>query len=209
MKTIVSLLSLACLPVFAAPQSDKQNTPLVQRVQLEKYLTDLTPEETLEKLDSQNKGEPDMFVVFRREEGVSNRQLVLQAFDVNRDKKIDLVKHFSKGKVIKREADLDFDGIVDVISEFDPVSGQLRKKTQADGPTNVWKYYVSGELRRKEMDRNADGKPDMWVYYRGGRATRTEIDQNFDGKPIAIEGTLAPAKNKKTGVQLKDKILTE
>jgi hypothetical protein len=87
---------------------------------------------------------------------------------------------------------------VDVVSEFDVATGELKRKIQADGNTNIWKYYFRNELRKKEVDRNSDGKPDMWVYYRNGKVLRTEVDQNFDGKIIRIEGPLNPTKDKKT-----------
>lgn len=204
--------TLLCLfvgtTVWAAPQSEKAKLPLIQGIKLEQYLAQLGPNMTLEKMDSQGKGEPDIFVLFKTEDA-SVRQLVLQAFDVNRDKKIDLVKHYSKGKLVRTEADLDYDGLVDAVTEFDPATGQMKKKIQADGTTNIWKYYVESELRRKELDRNSDGKADMWVYYRGGRVTRTEIDQNFDGKVVLVEGSLNPNKGKKSDIPGKDKTLTQ
>ena len=98
--------------------------------------------------------------------------------------------------------DLDYDGIVDVVSEYDPITGELKKKTQADGTTNIWKYYFKNELRKKEVDdRNSDGKPDMWVYYRNGKVIRTEVDKDFTGKIVRIDGPLNPVKDKKSKVQ--------
>jgi len=169
---------------------------LIQTIKLDEYLTNLPDDEVVEKLNSQGKGNPDIFIIFKKKPDGS-RQLVMQLFDLNHDGKIDLAKHFEKGKLVKTEADLDYDGVVDVVTEYDPQTGEVRKKTQADGNTNIWKYYFHNELRKKEVDRNSDGKPDMWVYYRGGKVVRTEIDKNFDGKIVRIDGPLNPGKEKK------------
>lgn len=173
---------------------------LVQTIKLDDYLKNLDPDEVVEKLDSLGKNNPDIFIIFKKKEDGS-KQLVMQLFDLNRDGKIDLAKHFEKGKLVKTEMDLDYDGAVDVVSEFDPQTGELRKKIQADGTTNIWKYYFHNELRKKEVDRNSDGKPDMWVYYRNGKVVRTEVDKNFDGKIIRIDGPLNPNKEKKSAAQ--------
>jgi hypothetical protein len=174
---------------------------LVQTIKLEEYLKNLKDDEVVEKMDSQNKNKPDIFIVFKKNED-GTRQLVMQLFDINRDGKIDLVKHFEKGKLVKTEIDLDYDGYVDVVSEYDPVTGDLKKKIQADGSTNIWKYYFKNELRKKEVDRNSDGKPDMWVYYRNGKVIRTEVDKDFTGKIVRIDGPLNPVKDKKSKAAL-------
>jgi hypothetical protein len=171
---------------------------LIHTLKLNNYLKDLDPDQVLEKMDSRGKGEPDIFIVYQKGDDGTKR-LVMQLFDLNRDGEIDLVKHFEKGKLVKTEADLDFDGFVDAVSEYDPKTGELKKKILADGETNVWKYYVKNELRRKEVDRNSDGKPDMWVYYKNNKIIKTEIDEKFNGKSIRrIDGPLDPSKGKKT-----------
>jgi hypothetical protein len=170
---------------------------LIHRLALNDYMKNLEPDQVMEKMDSRGKKDADIFIIYQKSDDGSKR-LVMQLFDLNRDGKIDLAKHFEKGKLVKTEADLDFDGFVDVVSEYDPATGELKKKTQADGDTNIWKYYVKNELRRKEIDRNSDGKPDMWVYFRNNKILKTEIDEKFDGKSIRrIEGPLDPAKGKK------------
>jgi len=169
---------------------------LVHNIRLDDYLKNLAPDEIVEKMDSMNKNKPDIFIVFHKNDD-GTKMLLMQLFDLNRDGKIDLVKHFQKGKLVRTEVDLDYDGLVDVVSEYDPQSGELKRKIQANGTTNIWKYYFHNELRKKEVDRNSDGKPDMWVYYRNGKVIRTEVDQNFDGKIIRIDGPLNPNKDKK------------
>jgi len=170
---------------------------LVHTIKLDEYLKNIGPGQVLEKMDSQGHGNPDIFVISRKNDDGS-KTLIMQLFDLNRDGKIDLVKHFEKGKLIRTEMDLDYDGKVDVVSEYDPQTGELKKKIQADGTTNIWKYYFKNEIRKKEVDRNSDGKPDMWVYYRNGKVIRTEVDKTFDGKIVRIEGPLNPNKDKKS-----------
>lgn len=192
--------------LFAAPdpqasqagQPKPSPTPVaLKTIKLDSYLKNLGPDDILEKMDSAGKMDHDIFVVFKKNAD-GTRQLSMQFFDLNRDKKIDLAKFFEKGKLARTETDLDYDGVVDVISLYDSMTGELKKKIQADGDTTITKYYFKNEMRRKELDRNADGKPDMWIYYRGGKISRTEIDKNFDGKAIRIEGPLNPSMGKKT-----------
>lgn len=185
------------VPLLAqTPVSAKEKKAIVQTIKLNEYLKAVKPDQVVERMDSTGKGKPDIFIIFNQKEGKA-KTLTMQLFDINRDSKIDLVKHFEKGKLIRTEADLDFDGVVDAVSDYDVYNGELKKKTQADGATNIWKYYFKNELRKKEIDRNSDGKADMWVYYRNGKVIRTEVDQNFSGKIVHVDGSLTPSKEKK------------
>ncbi len=156
---------------------------LVRTIRLQDYLENLEENEVVEKRDSQGGNKPDIFIVFRKNEN-DTKDLEMQLFDLNRDGKIDLVKHYVHGKFVREEKDTNFDGVTDLVIDYDPLSGMVRKKSSADTSTNIWTYYSKGEIYRKEVDRNFDGKPDMWVYYRKGKIYRTEIDQRFDGKKI-------------------------
>ncbi len=194
---IILLGSIAfASPVKKDKEKDGKDKLIIHNIKINEYLKNLEPDQIVEKMDSRGKnGDPDIFVIFNKKEDGS-KTLVMQLFDLNRDGKIDLVKHFEKGKLVRTEADLDYDGMVDVVSEYDPVSGELKRKIQADDATNIWKHYIKNELRKKEIDRNADGKPDMWVYYRGGKIIRTEIDKDFNGKIVRVDGSLNPNKEK-------------
>lgn len=189
------LISISALAQTPAPPV-KEKKAIVQAIKLNDYLKSIKPDQIVEKMDSTGKGKPDIFIVFNKKEN-GPKTLLMQLFDINRDGKIDLVKHFEKGKLVRTESDLDYDGVVDAVTDFDPYNGELKKKTQADGATNIWKYYFKNELRRKEIDRNSDGKADMWVYYRNGKVIRTEIDQNFTGKIVRVEGSHTPSKEKR------------
>ncbi len=158
------------------------------KIQLDAYLQPSHPEMTVESMDTKGDGKNDTHFVFLKSDGDS-KVLLKHLFDLNGDQKIDLAKHFEKGKVYKVEADLDFDNKADVVSEYDPKTGELLKKTQSDGKTNIWRYWHEGKLRLKEMDRNSDGKPDIWVHYRSGKVVKTEVDVGFDGKTIKVQKT--------------------
>ena len=185
--TSIVLGVLGLTTAGAAPlPNQKAVQPGIRTIKLQSYLENLGPDQILEKMDSAGKNSPDIFVVFKKSE-TGAKTLQYQAFDLNRDGKVDLVKTFVNGKMVRTEMDLDYDGVVDVVSDYDPKTGEIVKKTQADANTNIWKYYFKNELRKKELDRNQDGKPDMWVYYRNGKILRTEIDQKFDGHATRVE----------------------
>lgn len=144
-------------------------------------------ERVVEKIEPQEKDQPVMYVIFKKEkDAAGERTLLMQLFDFNRDGKLDLAKHFKRKVVVKTEFDLDYDGKIDVVSNYDDQTGQLLQKVQSDGKTNIWKYWYKGELRRKEIDRNSDKKPDMWVHYRGGSVVKTEVDVNYDGEDVRL-----------------------
>ena len=197
---IINFLSLVAvaLPLGKGPGKAEEIVPgkiLVRTIRLQEYLTQLEPDEIVEKRDSLGGENPDIFIVYKKKDDGS-KVLVLQLFDLNRDGKIDLVKHYEKGKLVREEKDTDYDGITDSVVEYDGATGAVRKKSQADKHTNIWTYFVKNEIYRKEVDRNFDGKPDMWVYYRKGKIYRTEIDKNFDGKKIVkIDGPYNPSEN--------------
>ncbi len=192
MKNLISLLSLVLMTngssVWAAPMPlpKLNDRPLVRAIRMGDYLKSLESYQTVEKADSQNKGKPDIFLVYSKKDG-GGRSLLMQLFDLNRDGRIDLVKFYDRDRLARAEADLDFDGKVDLITEYDFVTGEVRRKSQSDGHTNIWTYLSKGKVSRKEIDRNSDGKPDLWVYYKDGKTIKTEIDKNFDGRVVKLE----------------------
>lgn len=168
------------LPIvsFAAVKIPKNYN--IKKINLNNYMNELGKKYVIEGQDSKSKGQDDIFIVFEKKGKAKN--LSMQLFDLNRDKKIDLVKHFEGNKFIRSEADLDYDGNVDVASFFDTETKELKQKILSDGQQLIWKYWHKNELRKKEIDRNADSKPDMWVFYRNGKLVKTEVDDNYDGK---------------------------
>ena len=186
---VLSSFASIIIGVVSAFAAKEEAMKSPQSAILKSYLEKTGDDSVVEKLDSENKGKPDMFMLFRTTDS-KERVLVRQLFDFDRDGKIDLVNHFQKGRKIRTETDLDFDGKADSISEFDPETGELAKRAMIENGSVTWKFWFKGDLRRKEVDRNGDGLPDMWVHYRNGKVIKTEIDTGFDGKNIRLESDL-------------------
>lgn len=154
------------------------------RLDLNKYIESKNKDLIVEKMPSQEDPKVMVYFIFEKKINDVDKRLVRQAFDLDGDGKIDMVKHFQNKIMIKEEFSLNHDGKVDEVSEYDPKTGVLLKKTLAFGATNMWKYWFNNELRLVELDRNNDKKPDMWQHYRKGKLVKTEVDANYNGKQI-------------------------
>jgi hypothetical protein len=90
--------------------------------------------------------------------------LVGTAFDFNGDGIVE-VRTFASGSQVKRqEVDLDRDGRVDVVTEFDG----------------------SGAIQTEFMDGDFDGKFDWVDHYAGGQRTSSDADVDYDGRVDVI-----------------------
>ncbi len=153
------------------------------KINLNKYIEE-RPEIVIERIRSQEDSRVTAYFVFSKKLNELDKKLIMQVFDLNGDGRMDMAKFFSGKIVTKAEFDLDYDGKVDDVSEYDSKTGELVKKTISQGATNLWKYWHKGELRLMEIDRNNDKKPDMWIHYRKDKVVKTEVDSNYDGKSI-------------------------
>lgn len=153
------------------------------KIILNKYI-EPRQEIVIEKIQSQEDGKVTAYFVFEKKINDIDKKLIMHVFDLNGDGRMDMAKFFVNKTVTKAEYDLDYDGKVDDVSEYDPKTGELLKKTVTQGASNLWKYWYKGELRLLEMDRNNDRKPDMWIHYRKDKVVKTEVDSNYDGKTI-------------------------
>lgn len=183
------MIRILLLAAFAASPTGLQLqtlSPAISdaKMDLNYYLKHLAKDQSLESMDKEGKGKPDTFIIFKMLDG--NKILLMHLFDLDRDQKIDIVKHFKDGKVIKTESIQDKDGKVFAVTEFDPETGHEIMKTIFDQQIMTKKISFKNELRRKEFDRNLDGKIDQWVHFRNGKVTKTEIDENYDGKNIRV-----------------------
>ncbi|MCB0347738.1 MAG: hypothetical protein KDD37_02840 [Bdellovibrionales bacterium] len=181
MVQLLLLLSFAATPSVVDPLSLAITK---QVMDLNYYLKNLGSDQVLETMDTQDQGKPDTFIIFKTVD--NNKVLLMHLFDMNRDQKIDVVKHFKDGKVVKTESILDKEGKVFSITEFDPDTGYETVKTLFDQQMLTKKISFKNELRREEIDRNLDGKVDKWIHFRNGKVLKTEIDENFDGKTIKV-----------------------
>ncbi len=139
--------------------------------------------ETVTEYDLDHDGRTDVWRYTRR--GPDGKEvLVRKELDLNNDGKIDVWEWYdASGLLEKQVVDLDFDGKPDVVLHFE--KGQLVRKEYAfgfDGKPHAWSYYEKGHLVRKERDENGDGKVDYWEYWEGGEVDRVGIDTDGDGR---------------------------
>lgn len=185
MKTsIAAALILVSLNTYAGLDSPLKSEYIdFSKINLNKYI-EPRPEIIIEKIQSQEDPRVTAYFVFEKKINDLDKKLIMHVFDLNGDGRMDLAKFFTNKTVTRAEYDLDYDGKVDDVSEYDPKTGELLKKTLTQGGANLWKYWYKGELRLVEMDRNNDHKPDMWIHYRKDKVVKTEVDSNYDGKSI-------------------------
>lgn len=80
--------------------------------------------------------------------------------------------------MVCREADLNNDGLKDVVRYYNDEGSPLREEADRDfdGRLDEITFYENGRIFRKELDTNADGRVDTKIFYEEGRPTRTERD---------------------------------
>jgi len=115
--------------------------------------------------------------------------LVTKDFDLNGDKKADLIKYYRDSPtgdvLVRKEADLNGDKRVDVWVVYDE-DGQKAKERfdlDFDGRVDLMVNYKDGVLTSKEIDYQFDERTDIWKYYMDGRLIRREVDMSHDGNP--------------------------
>ncbi len=134
-----------------------------------------------------------------------------RGFDANGDGVPEIVDIFRDGARYCRNADLNFDGVVDATTFFLEDGVAIRRAEfdrDFDGRIDDVLIYEEGRLVRKEFDTNFDHVIDTWVYcddegralhvdrdrsnrgepdmseiYEEGVITRVEYDDNHDGRP--------------------------
>lgn len=89
-----------------------------------------------------------------------------------------------KLSVLKRSLDADRDGNPEQVRYFDEKSGQMIRKEQDrnyDGKSDAWSVYESGALVSRKLDNDSDGEVDVWETYANGRMVSREVDRDGDG----------------------------
>ncbi len=141
--------------------------------------------------DTSGDNTPDVRKLFKimGEGSLSRLVLVCREADLNGDRRKDVVRLYTdEGRPMREEADRDFDGRIDEISEFTNGRITLRQvDTSGDGMIDTKIFYEAGEPVRAERDMNgrstvAKWQPDRWEYYDEGRTVRIGTDINGDGK---------------------------
>jgi hypothetical protein len=110
--------------------------------------------------------------------------LVCRELDSNYDGVMDVVRQYDEeGKRKAEWVDADYDGHVDTWVTF---SGgrvsTLAIDSNHDGKADEKRFFVEGRLARIQQDKNADGRADHFEIYREGRLERIGIDADFDGR---------------------------
>ena len=144
----------------------------------------------VERFDLDGDGRPDVFKHWRvvRQGGqvpAGTRLLARREVDLDFDGKVDMITEYDvQGRVALERLDLDFDGRFDAVDHYE--NGQLVLREMElgyDQRPKVWKYYENGQLVRKERDLRGEGRPQEWEYFDGGRLVRIGRDVDGDGKP--------------------------
>ena len=141
--------------------------------------------------DTSGDSTPDVRKLFKimGEGSLSRLVLVCREADLNGDRRKDIVRLYTdEGRPMREEADRDFDGRIDEITEFTDGRITLRQvDTSGDGMIDTKIFYEAGEPVRAERDMKArstvaEWQPDRWEYYDEGRTVRIGTDINGDGK---------------------------
>ncbi len=134
----------------------------------------------VESVDIDNDGKPDIRRVF------SGPTELCRISDLNHDGKPDMFEYFdSEGRLRRREADYDDNGIVNSIQVYQDgklVSAEL--DTSSQGFIDTWDTFdpATGKLLKRERDGNGDGRIDQWWEFHGDQVTIAS-DRNGDGLP--------------------------
>lgn len=182
-KFTLIFISVLFFAVSGSAKKIALYTPDWDKLNLDSYLKDNSASMEIKSLDPNKTGKNTYHIVSNKDEA-GNLSLKMHLFDFDGDKKIDLVKHFEGGKLIRSEWNLDRDDKVEAVKLHKPEDGSVYLKVETDGKINIWSHYYKGELRLKEFDRNNDKKADMWYDYRGGKLYRARAAKNFNPKKV-------------------------
>jgi len=86
--------------------------------------------------------------------------------------------------IIKRSLDADRDGKPEQIRYIDKATGEMIRKEadrDYDGALDTWQTYEGNSLVERTLDTNNDGRVDTWERYSGGLMVERVIDRNGNG----------------------------
>ncbi len=123
------------------------------------------------------------------EGSLSRLVLVCREADLNGDRRKDIVRLYTEeGRPMLEEADRDFDGRIDEVTQYSNGRVSLQEiDTSGNGMIDTKIFYEGGQPVRAERDMKnrstvAEWRPDRWEYYLDGRTVRIGTDVNGDGK---------------------------
>ncbi|MCU0660999.1 MAG: WD40 repeat domain-containing protein [Myxococcota bacterium] len=125
---------------------------------------------------------PDVRKVYAK--GPEGEVLVCREADLNYDGVKDLIYMYDElGRTTRDEVDLDKDGRIDIISTY--ADGKVVKQeldSNSDGMIDSVRYLENDQPVRFEADTDGDRRIDHWEYYEDGRLVRIGTDKDGDGK---------------------------
>jgi hypothetical protein len=86
--------------------------------------------------------------------------------------------------VLRQSLDADGNGRPEEVRYLDVQTGQLLRREEdrdLDGNSDAWNRYEANALVERVIDTNADGRPDEWEFYSNGRMTLRDVDGDQDG----------------------------
>ena len=141
--------------------------------------------------DTSGDNTPDVRKLFKTmgQGSLARLVLVCREADLNGDRRKDIVRLYNdEGRPIREEADRDFDGRIDEVTQFTNGRITLREvDTSGNGMIDTKIFYEAGLPVRAERDMTGRStasawQPDRWEYYSDGRTVRVGTDVNGDGK---------------------------
>lgn len=114
---------------------------------------------------------------------VPQKRPVRRELDLNGDGAVDLIREYDdEGKLKRDTIDTDFNGHFDrVLFYRDAKISRREIDSDQDGEFEEVRQYIKGELFRVERDTNGDGAPDFWIFYKDGAVDRAGVDLDADG----------------------------
>jgi antitoxin component YwqK of YwqJK toxin-antitoxin module len=156
--------------------------------------------EEVVSVDSNGDGKPDVFKFYPKGKVPADPNkpdvgsgLLRKEADLNTDGKIDVWAWYNADGTKLREAfDLDYDSKVDLIVFYEKQQ-VIRKEIYTAGceRPSAFKYYEKGKLARVERDRKCSGRIDTWEYWDGDHVDRVGEDNDGDGN---VDRWLKPGK---------------
>jgi hypothetical protein len=143
-----------------------------------------------EKGDVSGDGKPDVWNYYKEtadpdDPTAVRRVLVKKEADLNFDGTRDIVREFDlDGLLFREEADLDYDGHVDQVNLYE--KGVLAEKQiyrSGGRKIFIWKFFKDGKMVRLHRDQNNDGRPDYCeLWYAGEKLSKKGWDKTGDGE---------------------------
>lgn len=151
-----------------------------------------TPEDgalRAEKGDVSGDGKADVWNFYKEvpnpdDPTVPKRVLVKKEADLNFDGRKDITRDFDADGVLSREeADLDYDGVIDQVNLYDQGILVEKRVYRGEGLIFMWKYYEEGKMVRLGRDDDSDGRPDYCeLWYAGEKLSKKGWDKTGDGE---------------------------